>query len=71
MRHALVRDQRPPYGEIAKAWGWLNDKDIQIVRAATDIPGVFGEKAIALGFLSPKQAAFLVRQSTPQPAPAG
>ncbi|MCE1225501.1 MAG: hypothetical protein LWW87_03325 [Geobacteraceae bacterium] len=55
------RDQRPPYGEIAKAWGWLNDKDIQIVRAATDIPGVFGEKAVALGMLSPKQAAFLVR----------
>ncbi len=55
------RDQRPPYGEIAKAWGWLTDKDIQIVRAATDIPGVFGEKAVALGLLTPKQAAFLVR----------
>ncbi|MDK9717133.1 MAG: hypothetical protein OEL57_04390 [Trichlorobacter sp.] len=55
------RDQRPPYGEIAKAWGWLTDKDIQIVRAATDIPGVFGEKAVSLGMLTPKQAAFLVR----------
>ena len=55
------RDQRPPYGEIAKAWGWLTDKDIQLVRAATDIPGVFGEKAVTLGLLTPKQAAFLVR----------
>lgn len=55
------RDQRPPYGEIAKAWGWLTDKDIQIIRAATDIPGVFGEKAVSLGLLTPKQAAFLVR----------
>jgi hypothetical protein len=55
------RDQRPPYGEIAKAWGWLTDKDIRAVRAATEIPGVFGEKAVALGLLTEKQAAFLVR----------
>ncbi len=55
------RDQRPPYGEIAKAWGWLTDKDIQAVRAATELPGVFGEKAVALGLLTEKQAAFLVR----------
>ena len=55
------RDQRPPYGEIAKAWGWMTDKDIQVVRAATDIPGVFGERAVAMGLLSVKQAAFLVR----------
>jgi hypothetical protein len=55
------RDQRPPYGETGKSWGWLTDKDIQVIRAATDIPGVFGEKAVALGLLTPKQAAFLVR----------
>lgn len=55
------RDQRPAYGEIAKAWGWLNDRDIAAVRAATDLPGMFGERAVALGLLSAKQAAFLVR----------
>ncbi len=55
------RDQRPPYGEIAKAWGWLTDQDIRAVRAATEIPGVFGEKAVVLGLLTEKQAAFLVR----------
>jgi len=55
------RDQRPPYGEIAKAWGWLTDRDIQVVRSATEIPGVFGERAVAIGLLTPKQAAFLVR----------
>ncbi len=55
------RDQRPAYGEIAKAWGWLTDKDIHFIRAATDIPGLFGEKAVTLGLLTPKQATFLVR----------
>jgi hypothetical protein len=55
------RDQRPAYGEIAKAWGWLTDKDIQAVRAATELPGMFGERAVALGLLTEKQAAFLVR----------
>ncbi len=55
------RDQRPPYGEIGKAWGWMTDRDIQMVRAATEIPGMFGEKAVALGLLTHKQAAFLVR----------
>lgn len=55
------RDQRPPYGEIGKAWGWLTEKDVQVIRAATEIPGVFGEKAVTLGLLTPKQAAFLAR----------
>lgn len=55
------RDQRPPYGEIAKSWGWLTDREIEVILAATEIPGVFGERAVALGLLSPKQAAFLVR----------
>lgn len=55
------RDQRPPYGEIAKAWGWMTDRDIQTVRSATELPGVFGERAVALGLLTEKQAAFLVR----------
>lgn len=55
------RDQRPAYGEIAKAWGWMNDRDIQAVRAATELPGMFGERAVALGLLTEKQASFLVR----------
>lgn len=55
------RDQRPPYGEIAKAWGWLTDKDVQVIRAATELPGMFGERAVALGLLSEKQASFLLR----------
>jgi len=55
------RDQRPAYGEIAKAWGWLTEKDVQSVRAATEIPGLFGERAVIMGLLTEKQAAFLVR----------
>lgn len=55
------RDQRPAYGEIAKAWGWLSDKDIQAIRAATELPGMFGERAVSLGLLTEKQASFLVR----------
>lgn len=55
------RDQRLPYGEMAKAWGWLTDRDIQAVRAATELPGMFGERAVALGLLTEKQASFLIR----------
>jgi hypothetical protein len=55
------RDQRPAYGEIGKAWGWLADKDIQVIRAATELPGMFGERAVALGLLTEKQASFLLR----------
>ncbi len=55
------RDQRPAYGEIAKAWGWLTERDIRAICAATELPGMFGERAVALGLLTEKQAAFLVR----------
>lgn len=55
------REQRPVYGELAVMWGWLNDNDVRAIRAATDIPGVFGERATVLGLLTEKQANFLAR----------
>lgn len=55
------REQRPAFGELAVMWGWLCEKDVRAIRAATDIPGVFGERATALGLLTEKQANFLAR----------
>jgi len=61
------RDMRPPFGELASAWGWLAPCDISVIRSATDIPGLFGERAIQLGLLSEAQArVILTHQKTLQ-----
>jgi hypothetical protein len=61
------RDMRPPFGELASAWGWLAPYDISVIRSATDIPGLFGERAIQLGLLSEAQVrVILTHQKTLQ-----
>lgn len=49
------RDQRPPLGDFARHWGWLNEADVSAVLAATEIVGSFGERAVALGLLTQSQ----------------
>lgn len=49
------RSQRPPIGEFARQWGWLTEKDVETVIAATEIVGSFGERALALGLLTQSQ----------------
>ena len=56
---ALVwqRRQRPPLGETAQRWGWLDETKIRSILAHRGTSRRFGEKAIELGFLT----AFQVR----------
>jgi len=56
------RDMRPPLGELAVAWGWLEPHFINVIRSATEIVGNFGERAVQLGLLTPQQLAVLVLQ---------
>ena len=56
------RDMRPPLGELAVAWGWLEPYFVSVIRSATEIAGNFGERAIQLGLLPQSQIAVLVLQ---------
>lgn len=62
LTEALVwqRRQRPSLGEVARRWGWLDDKGTALI-CASRIPFVrFGEKAIRLGLLTPAQVRTLL-----------
>lgn len=54
------RDQRPPLGDFARRWGWLNEADVSVILAATEIVGSFGERALALGLLTQSQLNLIV-----------
>ena len=54
------RDMRPPIGELAVAWGWLEPHFVSIIRSATELTGSFGEKAVDLGLLSRSQVGVLL-----------
>lgn len=54
------RDMRPPIGQLAVAWGWLEPHFISVIRAATEIPGTFGERAVRLGLLTEAQMGVLL-----------
>jgi hypothetical protein len=56
------RDMRPPIGELAVAWGWLEPYFISVIQSATEISGNFGERAVQLGLLPQSQIAVLVLQ---------
>jgi len=60
---ALVwqRSQRPVIGEIARRWGWLNDRTTRAIISYRGPYGRFGERAIRLGLLSPFQVQTLLR----------
>ena len=54
------RGQRPALGEIARRWGWLNDKNIsEIINHRSGIHK-FGERAEQLGLLSQQQVRTLL-----------
>ncbi len=65
------RDMRPPFGELASAWGWLAANDISVIRSATDIPGLFGERAIQLGLLSEAQVRVILTHQKTLQLPVG
>ena len=65
------RDMRPPFGELASAWGWLDPYYISVIRSATDIPGTFGERAIKMGLLNENQVKFILTHQRTMQAPLG
>lgn len=70
LAHALAwqRDLRPRMGELAKAWKWLDDGDVDWILKSTTIPGRFAERAWRMGYLSAKQRNFLlIHQRSIQP----
>jgi hypothetical protein len=54
------RDMRPPIGDLAVAWGWLEPHFVSVIRSATELTGSFGEKAVELGLLSRSQIGVLL-----------
>lgn len=54
------REQRPPLGELACKWGWMQKEAIPAILKATSIPGYFGERAVTLGFLTEPQLRVLL-----------
>jgi hypothetical protein len=54
------RDMRPPIGDLAVAWGWLEPPFVSIIRSATELTGSFGEKAVELGLLTRSQVGVLL-----------
>jgi hypothetical protein len=54
------REQRPSIGALARQWGWLDDKMIRTILSTRHIPGLFGERALAIGALTIRQQNKLV-----------
>lgn len=70
LAHALAwqRDLRPSMGELAKAWKWLDDGDIDWILKSTTIPGRFAERAWRMGYITVQQRNFLLlHQRSMQP----
>ena len=54
------RDMRPPIGDLAVGWGWLEPHFVSVIRSATELTGSFGEKAVELGLLTKSQIGVLL-----------
>jgi len=65
------RDLRPPLGDFACKWGWLREDDVAAILAATHIVGSFGERAVALGFLSQSQLNIILLHQRSMQQPIG
>jgi hypothetical protein len=65
------RSLRPPIGDFACQWGWLTEKDVTVILAATDIVGSFGERAIALGLLTQSQLNLILLHQRSRQQPIG
>lgn len=63
------RGQRPPLGEFALSWGWIDQEAVATILSATHLVGPFGERALKLGLLSESQLKTLLlhQRFTQQP----
>lgn len=63
------RSLRPPLGEFACSWGWIDQEAIATILGATHLVGPFGERALKLGLLSESQLKILLlhQRFTQQP----
>lgn len=59
---ALVwqRRQRPNLGDIAQRWGWLQAQHVREILAYRGNVARFGEKAVSLNYLDPRQLTTLL-----------
>lgn len=66
---AWQRSCRPPFGELAKLWGFMTEAGIQATLRDRQTAGKFGERAMALGHLRQDQRGVVaLHQMTLQPA---
>lgn len=49
------RRQRPNLGDIAQRWGWLSEGDVRYILSARGQGRRFGERAVGLDFITPRQ----------------
>lgn len=63
------RSLRPPLGEFACSWGWIDQEAVATILSATHLLGSFGERALKLGLLSESQLKILLlhQRFTQQP----
>lgn len=54
------RSMRPPLGEFACSWGWINQETISEILSATHLVCPFGERALKLGHISQSQLNILL-----------
>ncbi|MFA7060818.1 MAG: DnaJ domain-containing protein [Pedobacter sp.] len=54
------RSLRPPLGEFACSWGWIDQETVSVILRATHLVCPFGERALKLGLLSQSQLNILL-----------
>jgi len=54
------RRQRPNLGDIAQRWGWLQARDVHHILSFRGAGRRFGEKAVGLDFITPRQLQTLL-----------
>jgi hypothetical protein len=65
------RNLRPPIGDFARQWGWLTEKDVSLILAATEIVGSFVERALAMGLLTQSQLNLILLHQRSRQQPIG
>ena len=66
---AWQRSCRPPFGELAKSWGFMTDAAVHATLRDRHSAGKFGERAMALGYLRQDQRGVVaLHQMSLQPA---
>lgn len=61
--NAMIWQQkkRARIGEIAVEIGWITHREVDFIRAATELSGSFGNRAVSLGLLTKDQVDILLR----------